>query len=697
MTNNMKTRLISYVILAWWPVAISAQVNHVQPFTTTTPLELMSTGDFNADGLSDVAVVSRADGVLRTAFGRADGGYDWNAASPLGQAGVDAVSVGRPQLGDHDTLAVTGSDWNVVQLVIASPGHEADPPFTLPAGVFAPGAVVLIDIGGTGNSILQDDLFVLGGDTDPADGAVHCASLRPNGTQLQQAAIAARQTQANTARLTTGADTVYAVSMARTSAAESALCIWKGLEDDALPGLTAVGLPPNAGWCTGIFGGQATATFLIYDPGQGTVMAIRYTGGMLAAPVSYELGVAVDILVVLPDAGGPRLLAVHDGGAGATVFTFDGLSAPVAVHEFSPPAGEVISGACTASAAGGIVLLTGPPGTGSHHWQRWDLADGVYTSGPAGDMPATTAAAVRRNIFFFSQEPFVNSTAVLLHSSRAGDWSVTAVHGPSATAVTALSYINPDNGLSNPFPAFIPQPAGSWWSGPNQYAASVSLALPGYDLRTITGNAVRISPPPGNYNLGTTVVLSASATAAPIYFRLGPTAWQLYTGPLELPPGATTLRAFAHTSDGPTPTITGDYFLTDPPPLTPGTSPDTNGNGLSDAWENAFSLTDPHSDPDGDGADNLAEHNGGTDPLDATSTPAILTPLLLRHHLLTTGSNRTFELRWLIDPTIVLESSTGLTGWTPVTSGISDEAPDSVYRLPLNGAVSQLFFRLRRP
>ncbi|MCX6879932.1 MAG: chitobiase/beta-hexosaminidase C-terminal domain-containing protein [Verrucomicrobia bacterium] len=705
----MNARLRCVGFLALLPVVASAQVNNVRPFTTESPLELMSTGDFNADGLTDVVVVSRADGVLRTAIGRADGGYDWSAARPLGQAGAGALSVGRPQFSSRDMLAVTGMDWNTVQLIDASAGHEYDLPVSLLAGFFAPGALVLIDIGGPGNSTVLDDLFVAGGDTDPADGMVHSACLRPDGTPIQSAAIGSPQTMANTVRLTTGTGTVYAASMARTSATESTLCIWNGVfgSGGEVPGPTAAGLPPNAGWCAGIFGSQTRATFLIYDPGQGIVSAIRYSSGgtvytgTLGPPVTYELGVAVDFLVVLPGfagTGGARLLAVHDGGAGATVFTYNGLTAPVPVHTFSPPAGEIITGALTASPSGGILLFTGPPGNGSHNWQRWNLSGGVYTAGPSGAMPAITAAAVRRNVFFFSAEPFVESAALLVHSSRAGDWSAEAVHGAATTTVSALSFLDPDNGLGNPFPVFIPQPTGSLWSGANQYAATISLALPGFELRTASGSAVRMSPAPGNYDLGITVELASSSAADAIYCRLGSAAWQLYTGPLELPPGASTLRAFAHTAGGPTPTVTGDYFLSAPPPLTPGTSPDSNGNGLSDAWENAFSLTDPTGDPDGDGADNLAEQNGGSDPLDATSTPATLAPLELRHQVLTgPGGERTFELRWTIDPTVVLESSTGLTAWTPITSGISDEAPDNVYLLPLDGTVPQLFFRLRRP
>ena len=56
---------------------------------------------------------------------------------------------------------------------------------------------------------------------------------------------------------------------------------------------------------------------------------------------------------------------------------------------------------------------------------------------------------------------------------------------------------------------------------------------------------------------------------------------------------------------------------------------DTDHDGFPDSWENAhFSgLTQgPTDDPDGDGFDNLAEFNAGTDPMDPNSKPSGSTP-----------------------------------------------------------------------
>lgn len=57
--------------------------------------------------------------------------------------------------------------------------------------------------------------------------------------------------------------------------------------------------------------------------------------------------------------------------------------------------------------------------------------------------------------------------------------------------------------------------------------------------------------------------------------------------------------------------------------------PDTNANGLPDAWEAAYGITDPNGDADGDGQSNIAEYFANTNPTNAISTLKILDTQLL--------------------------------------------------------------------
>lgn len=52
--------------------------------------------------------------------------------------------------------------------------------------------------------------------------------------------------------------------------------------------------------------------------------------------------------------------------------------------------------------------------------------------------------------------------------------------------------------------------------------------------------------------------------------------------------------------------------------------PDTNANGLPDAWETAYGTANPDADPDLDGQSNLAEYLAGTNPTNAASIFKIL-------------------------------------------------------------------------
>jgi len=52
--------------------------------------------------------------------------------------------------------------------------------------------------------------------------------------------------------------------------------------------------------------------------------------------------------------------------------------------------------------------------------------------------------------------------------------------------------------------------------------------------------------------------------------------------------------------------------------------PDTNANGLPDAWEAAYGITNPDADDDGDGLNNRAEFTANTNPTNAASTLQII-------------------------------------------------------------------------
>ncbi len=53
---------------------------------------------------------------------------------------------------------------------------------------------------------------------------------------------------------------------------------------------------------------------------------------------------------------------------------------------------------------------------------------------------------------------------------------------------------------------------------------------------------------------------------------------------------------------------------------------DSEGDGMADAWEIFYGVSDPLGDPDGDGVNNLGEYQQGTNPNDAPAALTLLTP-----------------------------------------------------------------------
>lgn len=70
--------------------------------------------------------------------------------------------------------------------------------------------------------------------------------------------------------------------------------------------------------------------------------------------------------------------------------------------------------------------------------------------------------------------------------------------------------------------------------------------------------------------------------------------------------------------DGLTNSLTATLYLNIVAP------PDTNANGLPDAWEAAYCVADPNADDDGDGQTNFAEYRANTNPTNAASVFRIL-------------------------------------------------------------------------
>jgi hypothetical protein len=132
---------------------------------------------------------------------------------------------------------------------------------------------------------------------------------------------------------------------------------------------------------------------------------------------------------------------------------------------------------------------------------------------------------------------------------------------------------------------------------------------------------------------------------------------------------------------------TATYHFTNSTAATISPTIDSNGNGLPDAWELAFNITNPAADADGDGVSNLNEFLAGTDPNNINSTPN--NPRIPPMEITMNPAAGQVILEWdARSGPMLLESSADLGDWTgtKVTPGQTT---------CVEPAINRAFYRLR--
>ena len=458
-------------------------------------------------------------------------------------------------------------------------------------------------------------------------------------------------------------------------------------------GLAGSNATADSRFTTGFFGGSDLATVVIHEPGAATARTARLTlaGSVFSwGPVAtLTFPSPIRLLVTIPvTATTSRLAALLMDGSAAT-------------WDFTGPGGTLTPRAAIA----GPLDFIAPVGTDSllgvrgNLWQRFNTANtGTLGISNIGNFPRPSAASRISNVVYLTGEPFVDPAAVAAGSQRARDWTTTAAGGPSSWSVTALQQLS--GGLSVAGTAVaLTAPAQASHALVNQFRPDISV-------RSLEGSAgpalgdVDIQPPAGTYpplapGARFTLTFAPTTPGEQVFYRLdGAGPWTLHQP--DAPPfltAAGSVEAYAQGESRRSPIRSAAYTFANAPLLSVGGLTDADGDGMSDQWEKTFALTDPNADADGDGLTNLAEFLGGSDPL--IGVPAA--PLVLQSATINGGT--ALRLEWpAADTSIVLEQSSNLASWSPVTSGIVTVGAMKRYDVPIAPpAVPSGYFRLRRP
>ncbi len=332
-----------------------------ESFVYETDREFVGTGDFDGDGHQDVVIVDRASGKYRIGYQQADGTTKWVNHRVTGVKDVSGVSIGKLFAPKQDGLVIAGTDANLLVAANASnPGTtiKVTPIPFIPLGPFA---VVAVDVGGPGNSQL-DDLYVGSIYNDPNPFKV--SLLRNTGAKFEPSAEIDSTVQlmrANRLSLKTGGKE-FVVGVASNDDGD------KFTVEDLSSGkptlvAEAAGVAKGSAYAVGNFRGSPLKEVVLYKRDEPTihVRAVEEPSAgafAFAADKAFDLGNPIRLLAVVPKDKGAQLLVIYGKGDSAEVFQFDGVSAPVSIQKIAPRTGDLLFG--VAAQEKQFLLLSGP-------------------------------------------------------------------------------------------------------------------------------------------------------------------------------------------------------------------------------------------------------------------------------------------------------------------------------------------------
>jgi formylglycine-generating enzyme required for sulfatase activity len=381
--------LAAVSLLTALPVSSSAADGSTS-FIYESPREFFGSGDFDGDGRPDYVIVDKESGKYRLGYQSSAGALSWVDCRPSGVKAVGGFSIGKLVATNLDGLVFTAPDGNQITLVDASSATAPGKPVTVPfSAALGPNTVVSVDVGGAGNTPVQD-LYVgsIYNSPDPNLATL----LRNDGAEfpkIAEAPLPGSATHANRLALKTGGT-------------ESVVIIVNGEKGDSLQAqdvssgkpvsvLTVSDLPSGSEYVTGNFRGSPLNEFLLYKPG-GSSLTVRpveeSTPGkfQLGKGDRFDLGKPIRRLVTLRQDSAPKLFVIFGEGETAGLFSFDGVKAPTSIQTIQAT-NDLFT--CAGSLPGGfVVFLQGPAGKFSSKYQVYKSSGNAYAFSSFGSLPS---------------------------------------------------------------------------------------------------------------------------------------------------------------------------------------------------------------------------------------------------------------------------------------------------------------------
>jgi formylglycine-generating enzyme required for sulfatase activity len=379
----IKQRLTGWRKLTVWACAGVLGSVAASGFVNETQREFFTTGDFDGDGKTDLVIHDRTSGKYRIGYQAADGSYEWVNHRLSGVKDATSVSVGHLLDSTKDAIVVASADANLIHLLDASQRGMTAKPALVPFSLLGPAIAVATDIGGAGNTPL-DDLVVVSIYNDPTPYKVSLLRNAGGGKVeevIAEQEIEAQPSQANVVKLGANGPTVVAALVTTDEGAALVLSDFSGSEPRVLGQLT--GVPKGASYVMADFQGSGLPQVGIYKPDDTAVKAYTLTlangSVQFSEAGAFTLDKPVKLIVAVPGEKAANALVIFGKGEDAAVFAV-GQDAPV--ETLTPRQGSLFFGAAPIDK--GFLLFSAPDYSKfSTEGQPFKLAGGNYTAGAA--------------------------------------------------------------------------------------------------------------------------------------------------------------------------------------------------------------------------------------------------------------------------------------------------------------------------
>jgi formylglycine-generating enzyme required for sulfatase activity len=392
-------------------VALLASVMTSRAAVIETSVEFLANGDFNGDGLQDIAIVDRATGRVRLGYRVSTEFFNWADWRSSGVKSVTGVSVGRLVDAKRDSLAIVSADGNQIGVLDAPDPKVMTEPVAVPCEVLGPNTVVAVDVGGAGNTPLHDLYVASIYNTDPEN---HVTLFRADGKTFTQTADLPAKNPAshgNRVKLKNGG-----AELAATLTGSGDEAVWQAEnlasgKPEEVASLS--GVPAAANYFVANFDGKPAKEIVFFKSEEATfsVSTLEEAGGKFKPTALQKIALPQPArqLLVADNEGKSRLIAIFGTNEPAQLLDFDGAKPPVLVQTLAGTTNKVLNSGIALPDA--IVLFSSlMPGRAATHYQVHILKEGKFVPAAYGalatldDRDDSTVPAIRERILVNSPE-----------------------------------------------------------------------------------------------------------------------------------------------------------------------------------------------------------------------------------------------------------------------------------------------------